>query len=141
MAQAEQDFIRRFAEVWAEPTADKLTELLHPDVVLYQPHLKVIRGKDAARAEFERLFRWLPGLHGEVERSAASDGVVFVEWKMRCPIGNAEVTLRTIDRFLLQDGLAIERAAFFSQLPLLSYVAGHPATWPGYLRYRLARRR
>jgi hypothetical protein len=136
----EQTFARRFADAWKRPTPEKLIELLHPDVLLYQPHLPPIRGREAAKAEFERLFRWLPGLHGEVERSCGADGVVFIEWEMRFPIGREPVRIPAVDRFLLRDGLGIEREVYFDQQPLYLALLARPDAWAGFLRYRFGSR-
>lgn len=135
MSSAELDFAQRFAEGWAAPTAERLVTLLADDVVLYQPHLPPLRGRAAALAEFHRLFRWLPGLHGEVHRARGADGVVYIEWTMRFPIGRG-VAIDAVDRFLLRDGLGAERTVYFDQIPLIAGVLRAPAAWPGYLRYR-----
>jgi hypothetical protein len=138
MQAMEQDFVQRFAEVWKQPSPERLVALLHPDVVLYQPQSPAIRGKQAARREFERLFRWLPDLCGEVERWCGASGVVFIEWRMRFPIGKG-LAIRAVDRFVLQQGLGIERAVYFNQLPLLAAIVSHPQVWPGFIHYRFAR--
>ena len=135
MSQAELDFARRFAEGWAAPTAERLVTLLADDVVLLQPHLPPIRGRAAARAEFERLFRWLPGMRGVVHRARGDEGVLYIEWTMRLPIGRG-VAIDAVDRFLLRDGLGVERTVYFDQLPLIAGVLRNPRAWPGYLRYR-----
>ena len=135
----ELEFARRFGEAWRQPSPEGLVELLHPEVVLYQPHLPTMRGKQAALGEFRRLLRWLPGLHGEVDRACGSDGAVFIEWRMKAPIGRG-ISIRVVDRFLLQDGLGIERAAVFDQVPLIAATLTHPRALAGFLRYRLGRR-
>ncbi len=129
-------FSDRFAEAWSEPTPERLAALLHPDVVLYQPHLPPIRGREAARREFERLFAWIPTLHGEVHRACEDGELVFVEWTMKLPIGGDEVRIRAVDRFLVADGLGVERAVYFDQVALLRAVLSHPGLVPGFLRYR-----
>jgi hypothetical protein len=136
----EQEFARRFAVIWKHPTAERLVTLLHPEVVLYQPYGPPIHGRPAARAEFERLLRWLPGLHGTVERAVGARSVVFIEWQMYFPIGRRGVRIQTVDRFLLRDGLAIERAVYFNQLQLATAILTHPAVWRGFARYRFMRR-
>jgi SnoaL-like domain len=136
----EQEFVQRFTKVWKNPSPEELMELLHPDVVLYQPHLPAIRGREAALEEFQRLFRWLPELYGEVKRSSGSNGVVFIEWQMKCPIGKQGVAIRAVDRFILQDGLGIERVAYFNQLPLVASVLTHPQVWSGFWQYRWRRK-
>jgi len=140
MQQMEQEFAHQFADIWQHPSPERLVALLHPAVVLYQPQLPVIRGKAAARAEFDRLFRWLPGLNGHVEHYSGANGLVFIEWQMHFPIGRSGVTIRAVDRFLLQDGLGIERVVYFNPLPLVAAVLTHPHVWPGYVKYRYARR-
>lgn len=135
---AELRFAQQFADGWAAPTAERLVALLAEDVVLYQPHLPPLRGRAAARAEFARLFRWLPGLHGTVHRARGADGVVFIEWTMHFPFGRRGVAIPAVDRFLLRDGLGLERTVYFDQVPLLAGVVLHPGVWPGYLRYRFA---
>ena len=134
----EQEFAQRFADAWKHPTPEQLTELLHPRVVLYQPYGPPIRGRAAARAEFVRLLRWLPGLHGTVERTMGAGGVIFIEWLMKFPIGRRGVSIRAVDRFLLRDGLGIERAVYFNQLRLVTAILTHPSSWLGFLRYRSA---
>lgn len=135
MSSPELEFAERFAAGWAAPTAERLAALLCEDVVLCQPHLPPLRGKEAALAEFRRLFTWLPGLHGQVHRARGADGVVFIEWTMRFPIGRG-VAIDAVDRFLLRDGLGAERTVYLDQLPLIAGVLRAPRAWSGYLRYR-----
>ncbi len=140
MQTIEQEFAERFAKVWKQPSVEQLVALLHPDVVLYQPHLPVMHGRAAAREEFQRLLHWLPGFYGEVKRFRGSEDVVFIEWQMVFPIGRKGVSIGAVDRFILQDGLGIERAVYFNQLPLLVAVLAHPRVWPGFWKYRFGRK-
>src|SRR5262247_3825458 len=93
----EEVFAQRFAAAWKQPTLDRLLPLLHPDVVMYQPHLPPIRGKAAASQEFARLLRWLPNLYGVVDRFRGAQGVLFIEWRMIFPFGRNGVSIRTVD--------------------------------------------
>jgi hypothetical protein len=72
-------------------------------------------------------------------RATGAQGIVFIEWQMHFPIGRQGMVINAVDRFLLQDGLGIERAVYFNQLPLVSAVLTHPQVWPGFLRYRYSR--
>lgn len=139
MSSIEEEFAQRFATAWKRPTVEGLVALLHPDAVLYQPHRPVMHGREAAREEFKRLLRWLPDLYGEAIHSRGADGVVFIEWRMIFPIGRRGTPIGVVDRFVLQDGLGIERAVYFNQLPLLIAILARPRTWPGFLRYRFGR--
>jgi SnoaL-like domain len=139
MKSIEEEFAERFAEVWKNPSVEKLVTLLHADVVLYQPHLPVMHGRAAAGEEFQRLLQWLPDFHGDVERFRGSDGVVFIEWRMMFPIGKRGVSIPAVDRFILEDGVAIERVVYFNQLPLVIAILSHPGVWRGFRKYRFGR--
>lgn len=132
----ELEFAARFARAWARPTPESLVALLHEDVRLYQPHHAAIHGKAAAQAEFTRLLGRLPGLHGIVDRAQGADDELFIEWRMILP-GPKPASIGMVDRFLLRDGLALERRVYFDQLALLVTVIRQPRLWTGFLRYRL----
>jgi hypothetical protein len=134
----ERAFADAFAAAWNAPSPERLVALLHADVVLQQPHKPPIRGRAAALAEFQHLFAWLPGLRGEVDRNSGADGVVFIEWRMLLPLGRRGVVIPAVDRFLVRDGLALERTVYFDQLPFIAAVLTHPRAWPGFVRYRLS---
>src|SRR5438874_1045028 len=135
----EADFVRRFTEAWSAPTSEGLVALLHREVVLLQPHLPPIHGRDAALDDFERLLRWLPGLRGEVERWSGSNGLLFIEWELKFPLGRG-VSIPMVDRFRLVSGLCLEREVYFDQLPLVTAVLTNPQEWFGFLGYRFRRR-
>lgn len=134
--RADQAFHERFAQAWADPGPESLVALLHEDVVLRQPHLPAIHGRAAAHAEFQRLFRWLPGLRSEVACAREDAAVCFIEHALVIPVGARELRLPCVDRFLLHEGLARERMVYFDVLRLARLVLCHPRLWPGLLRYR-----
>ena len=80
-----RSFSECFAEAWERPTAEGLGALLAEDILLVQPHLPPIRGRDAAIREFGRLFSWLPGTHSEVVRWLYFDQVPLVLGVLRHP--------------------------------------------------------
>jgi len=129
-------FAEQFAQAWARPTPAGLVALLQTDVRLLQPHRPPIHGREAALVEFHRLLAWLPALHGEVTRWSQSGDTVFIEWRMRLPLGRRTIMIPAVDRFLLRDGLGAERVVYFDTVRLVAAVASHPRLWGGYLRYR-----
>lgn len=136
---AAESFISRFEEAWQEPTPDGLAALLTEDVVLIQPHRPPIRGREAARAEFARLFAWIPGTHSVVWSSRESGDLAFIEHELRFPIGNDLIRLPSVDRITLRNGLVAERVVYFDQMRLVLSVLRHPSLWPGYFKYRFGK--
>ena len=78
-------------------------------------------------------------LHGEVEKSFGDDSTVFIEWRMKVPMGKAMVSMPAVDRFTIKSVLGIEREVYFDQWRLLIEVCRHPRLWLGWLKYRFSR--
>jgi ketosteroid isomerase-like protein len=122
-------FVERFEIAWSKSNADALGALLADDVVLIQPAMPAIRGKEQAHKTFSRLFRLIPDLHVMVHRWAALDDVLFIEFTLVGTFGGGEVHWPAVDRFLLRDGLAAERISYFDPLPLLLTTLKRPRGW------------
>ena len=131
-----ESFASKFESAWKEPSPDGLVALLSEDVILRQPHLPTIRGKAAAHREFTRLFSWLPGTHSVVKSSRESGDVAFIEHELRFPVGTKVIALPAVDRFVLRNGLGVERIVYFDQVRLILSVLKHPSLWLGYFKYR-----
>ncbi len=127
---------RRFMEEWARPNADRLVELLDPNARLIQPVTPEIHGKEAARREFQRLFRWLPDARGEIDAIAANGDTLLIAWRLRFTVGRAPYELRIVDRIVGRDNLIVEREAYFNSLHFFLTVLRRPSAWLGYIRYR-----
>jgi ketosteroid isomerase-like protein len=131
-----QAVVERFTVAWAHPQLERFMELLHPDVLLLQPVTRPIHGRDAARAEFSRLLRWLPDLRGTVDQSAVRDAVALIAWRLAFTLGRRPYELRIVDRLVVSDGLIREREAYYDSLRLMGVLLRRPRSWPGYWWYR-----
>jgi ketosteroid isomerase-like protein len=123
------EFVRRFESAWATSNTDVLLELLTDDVVLIQPAMPSMAGKEDARETFTRLFRLIPDLHVHVHRWAARDDVLFIEFTLVGTFGGREVSWPAVDRFLLRNGIAAERISYFDPLPLMLTTMKRPRGW------------
>jgi hypothetical protein len=128
--------VEQFAEAWAHPRVDRFVALLHPDVVLLQPVVKPVVGREAARAEFSRLLGWIPDLVGAVDETATSGNVALIAWRLRFTLGRSPYDLRIVDRLVVADRLIREREAYYDSLGLMIELLRRPSAWPGYWRYR-----
>ena len=63
-------FAEQFAETWRTPDLAKHEALWSDDIVLTQPMMGSLRGKQACREAFARLFALVPDLHADVHRVA-----------------------------------------------------------------------
>jgi hypothetical protein len=135
-------FVERFAHAWGDPTPERLTALLHPEVRLVQPLERDVRGTAAVQKLWLRTFALMPDLRGEVLRWAERDGFLVIELHLAGTLaGGRRVEWITSDHIRLEDGLVKERVAHFDPLPLVVALARSPRAWPGYLRQQIARLR
>ncbi|HEX4251022.1 MAG TPA: nuclear transport factor 2 family protein [Pseudonocardia sp.] len=121
-----EGFVRRFGEVWAAPTPERLNTLVHPDVVFVQPVEPEVHGQTEAAAFWGRLFRLVPDLRGEIISWGHRNGVVYVELRMSGTLAGRPVGWTTLDRIHLEAGKVRHRTANFDPLPLLLANAWRP---------------
>lgn len=88
---ASNAFVEGFADFWKAPSPDRLTDHLHPDVVLVRPLSPPRHGLGAAQREFTRILGLLPDLHGEVDRWSQAGDVVFIEFRLIARLGSEVV--------------------------------------------------
>lgn len=102
---ASNAFVEGFADFWKAPSPDRLTDHIHPDVVLVRPLSPPRHGLGAAQREFTRILGLLPDLHGEVDRWSQAGDVVFIEFRLIARLGSEVVEWPVVDRFLLRGDL------------------------------------
>lgn len=122
-------FVANFIDFWNAPSPQRISEILHPDVVLTQPLASPMRGIAAAEREFRRIWRLLPDLHVQVDRWRGDSEVVFIELRLRAQVGSTLIEWPGIDRFVLREGKAIQRMTYFDPLPVLPKILTHPSLW------------
>ncbi len=142
------EWVEAFAEGWSAPAdadsfCDHFDPYLSDRIRLVAPQMPETVGKEAFRDEFARpLFELLSEIRGTVGSWASTpdaDGeVVLIELTLRAKVGGRPVTLHTVDKITLRDGLAVERIATLDPLELLAAVARSPRAWPRFARIQLA---
>ncbi len=112
-----EEWMAVFVAVWQSPKdrLEELLALLSDDVTLRAPTTPpVSHGKIASRAAFQRVFAAMPDLTADVQRWSFSGNALFVEMTFHASIGGHRVSWPNVDRFLFEDGVAIERVAHFN---------------------------
>lgn len=136
---AAADFVEQFEAAWADPSAERLGALCHPDGRLVQPLEREIRGPDATEAMWRRTFALMPDLRGEVLDWAERDGFLAISIRLRGTLGRRRVEWISSDHIRLEDGLVKERIAYFDPLPLVGAVLRSPRVWPRFAALQLRR--
>ncbi|HEX8067917.1 MAG TPA: nuclear transport factor 2 family protein [Thermoleophilaceae bacterium] len=146
MPDGVEDYVQRFAEVWARPeSAESFTrrfiEYVDPEIRLVQHWLFYPTGTGlrSFRNQFRRYFTALPDLSGEVIRWAAMGDTIWIELELTCWHDRRPLSFRVIDRTVIRDGRAVERRVYGGPGRLLAGILTRPRTWPRAVRALLAR--
>lgn len=133
------DFVDRFEAFWKAPSTEKMASILTPDVELIQPLSAPMHGLEAAQAEFDRLFRWLPDLRVTVGGWGARGEDLFVPIRLSATAGGRVLAWSAVDQFVLRGDKACKRVTYFDALPLMARILTNPRAWPGWWRSGAAR--
>ena len=131
-----EEFVEAFARYWQAPSLDGLDGILAEGVVLRQPLGPTSRGLAAAKRAFSRIFTAIPDLHAEVDRWAATDDGVLIEFRLIGSVGGRPIEWPVVDRFVLEGGMGVERVGYFDPIPLLRAFLTRPTSWWRFLRSR-----
>ncbi len=116
---------------------DRLVALLDDNIILRVPTKPpVTYGKAAARAGFERVFNAIPDLRGEVHRWGSGSDTVYIEMTFHATVGGKSISWRNVDRILFENGVAIERVAYFDPSKLRRALTGSIRGMMQYWRLR-----
>ena len=109
------DWVKVFIHAWDKPRErlEQLLALLDENIILKDPLTPPAQGKTEARDEFLRAFHIMPDLRADFHHWSASGNVLFIELTLHATIGKQLVSWDNVDRFTFQDGVVIERVAFF----------------------------
>jgi hypothetical protein len=114
------DFVANFERLWAHPTRhlESFLDSLSPNVRLIAPLGVVTVGREAGLQSLRRTFAALPDMRGEVDRWAETNDAILIEMRFIATIGRHRVEWPNVDRFRFENGVAIERVAYFDPTPL-----------------------
>src|ERR1700681_3570476 len=122
-------FAARFAETWSTPDLAKHEALWSDDIVLIQPMMGTLHGRQACRESFQRLFAVVPDLHADVHRVGHAKQEVFIEFTLSGTYGGKPIAWDAVDRFTFTNGLIAERVSYFDSAPLVLKLVGRPSGW------------
>ncbi len=127
-------FAEQFAETWRTPDLAKHEALWSDGIVLIQPMMGTLHGKQACRESFQRLFALVPDLHADVHRVGHGPKEVFIEFTLSGTYGGKPIAWDAVDRFTFTGGLIAERVSYFDSTPLIGKLVGRPAGWERLVR-------
>jgi ketosteroid isomerase-like protein len=111
-------FVARFEEIWSRPDPERFRELWTDDGVLLHPGMREPLPAANVADYVRSLLAVAPDLTLRVERWAARDDSVLIEWTISGGFRGETVRWSGVDRFTLRGERAVEGVAYFDTLPL-----------------------
>ncbi|HJT95225.1 MAG TPA: nuclear transport factor 2 family protein [Mycobacterium sp.] len=127
-------FAEQFAETWRTPDLAKHESLWSDDIVLIQPMMGTLRGKQSCRESFQRLFALVPDLRADVHRVGHGRHEVFIGLTFSGTYGGKLIAWDAVDRVTFTNGLIAERVSYFDSAPLILKLVGRPKGWQRLVR-------
>lgn len=128
-AYTSANFVERFEAAWNARDPTLLADLLDSDVVLYQPLIPPLRGREAAVRSLSSFLRLVSDLEMTVHDSIRQADRVWIEFSFRGYVGRRRVEWRLVDWTRLSHGRVSERRAYFDPIPLIGAVLVQPRLW------------
>jgi len=129
------DIARGIVDAVNSQRLDALDEYWSPDLVEDVPFAGRLEGRETVRAYFAQMLTALPDFHLEIERAAAADETVFLQWRLTGTFSGgswngveatgAQIDVRGMDCMTVRDGVlvtnfvAYDSMAFATQAGLL----------------------
>jgi hypothetical protein len=117
MSDAER-FVERFREIWSEPDPERYRDLWTDDGVLLHPGMEEPLPWHGIADYVRSILEIAPDLRLRVERWAAGEGFVLIEWTITATFRGEAVAWSGVDRFSLDGDRATYGVAYFDTLPL-----------------------
>jgi ketosteroid isomerase-like protein len=113
-----EQFVARFAELWAAPEPEAYASLWHEDGTLLHPGMEAPIPAAEIPGYVQRLLAALPDITLAPMRWAARGDTVLIEWTITASFRGERVSWNGTDRFTLRDDRAVEGVAYFDTLPI-----------------------
>jgi len=132
------DWVAEFTRKWqrGQAAAGDFMDLMGPQIRLAAPGLRSTVGREAGTEAFRRAFIVMPDLTATVSRWAEREGRLFIEMTFHATIGGQRVDWHNVDRFVFENGYAIERIAYFNPSRVRAAFLRSPAGWLQLLKRR-----
>jgi ketosteroid isomerase-like protein len=113
-----EQFVDRFARLWANPDPDGYADLWHRDGLLRHPTMREPLAQERIPDYVRGLKALAPDISLAVDRWAARDDTVLIEWTLTASVDGDQATIHGTDRFTLRGDRATEGVAYFDTMPL-----------------------
>lgn len=112
-----QDFYERFKSFWAAPSGARVGELIAPDAKIHFTGAATMSGA-AYSAWMADTLAAMEGVTVTPLDCAGNGDMLYIAWETSAVIHGSRRVYRGVDRFRLEDGMAVEEHVIFDSAVL-----------------------
>ncbi|MEM1104407.1 MAG: nuclear transport factor 2 family protein [Pseudomonadota bacterium] len=112
-----QDFYERFKSFWAAPSGARVGELIAPDAKIHFTGAATMSGA-AYSAWMADTLAAMEGVTVAPLDCAGNGDMLYIAWETSAVIHGSRRVYRGVDRFRLEDGMAVEEHVIFDSAVL-----------------------
>ena len=117
LSVAHADFFERFKSFWAAPSGERVLEIIAPDATIHFTGAGYMTGRDYATWMGEALVN-LDALQVTPIDCAGNGNMLYIAWEASANLHGERRIYRGVDRFRLEDGMAVEEHVIFDSAVL-----------------------
>ncbi len=117
LTAAHRDFFERFKSFWANPTGERVAEIIAPDATIHFSGQGTFSGAEYVGV-MQGLLDAMPGLEVTPLDCAGNGDLLYIHWRTSVMIEGEQFEYVGVDRFHLADGMAIEEHVIFDSAVL-----------------------
>ena len=117
LSEEHRDFYRRFQSFWANPSGERVPELIAPDASIHFTGAGNMTGAVYAGVMGEML-KSMEELTVTPMDCAGNGDRLYIAWETSAKIHGETRVYRGVDRFRIRDGMAIEEHVIFDSAVL-----------------------
>lgn len=117
LSSEHEDFFKRFQSFWADPSGERVREIIAPDASIHFTGAGFMSGAEYADWMGETL-SVMDGLSVLPLDCAGNGEMLYIAWEASAMIHGTHRSYRGVDRFRIKDGMAIEEHVIFDSAAL-----------------------
>ncbi len=112
LSEEKQDFLRRFESFWSDPSGPRVRELFKPDAQVNFAGQGTVSGEEYVGL-MDAILADADSVQVDVVDYAERGDRLFIFWHAKRIAGGKEISWHGVDRFRIENGMAVEEQVIF----------------------------
>ena len=117
LTQEHLDFYERFKSFWSDPSGQRVLEIIAPEATIHFSGQGTFSGDEYVDV-MQGLLDSMEGMEVTPIDCAGNGDLLYIAWETSVDIHGSRRTYRGVDRFRIENGMAVEEHVIFDSAAL-----------------------